>query len=612
MRIRTFNLLAQNEAEDYTLKNCPLVIDGSNFFYNAYKDSGLPFALGCECDKYEDYIRERLSMFEKANVTCYFLFKGGISDIHANIAKHANTSQAKNYNPMQKDMFIEPIFSQDVCMQVLKQMGIKYTVCKMEVKKQCMALAHDLNCPIISYDIEYCFSNIPYILSNTLNLNEMNNEINCRLFRLNNFLDKKSLSKEKLVYFILLRDENLFPEDTFINLFRHINVNWSHFKRNETLIRWLSLQQTKKDILKTIFMFINKDMQKIFLEKEEAARAFVDPQLVVGIPMKYLKNDDIVTEIDDEQFEIAVCSGQVSRHYINLYTDNFIKYHSAIDDTESINAFFTALDIVKFVYVALTDETNNEFTIYDNEGDLNVIKIDRTLVSRSIWLTIMALKPKSSKNDIFLFLRKRYDEILQRIPDDAKLLLIALTYCAVKNNHFTHIEVFSVLLCYMMLRTSPEDGNEENVKEKTSKVGPLETEEEEEPDTLKAYDDFIAIALFSKYFEITDEELSIIFDRKILHPLVEFQYCLQHLNYLNSLCKERYKTTIYSKTFNGTFIYKILYKIKNEFNNKYNDFINNELKCAPGVTAYLLDIMSTFNDMKDLMARSLRMGKLSI
>ncbi|KAJ0184224.1 hypothetical protein K1T71_000647 [Dendrolimus kikuchii] len=592
MWIKTFNLLADQEAEIYKLKNCPVVIDGSNYFYNVYKDSGLPFAFGCECEKLADYIRDRLAMFESANVTCYFLFKGGINDIEANMKKKSVKPKARDYDPTQKDVIFDPLFTQDVCMQVLKEMGIKYTICKMEVKKQCIALARELNCPIISYDIEYCFSNVPYIMSNTLLVDESNSEIKCRLFRLNNFLDKYSLTKEKLVYFILLRDENMFPEGTFHRLFKYSNIRLSHFQRNICLLKWLSTHPTRDSILKTVFKFIDNNDRKVLLEKEDIARSFIDPQVDGGVQVKYLINDNYKKEPEDDCFEYDIASGRVPRHYINLYTANFIKYVSTIQDPDSRNAFLTSLDIVKFVHSMISKKQKNEFTVYDSDANSYIAKVDPYKYDEIDWTPDFKLTDKQITR---FFTNISFDPFLEHMPDDAKLLFIALTYCAVKNDNFTDNEVFSVLLSYIILKDTSDICTEDSTD-----VSP-EGNPVEKLNLITS--SLMATTVLSNYFELTDEKLIEVFDSKILHPLVEFQFCLQHLNYLNTFCGEPYKPTIYSKTYNGTFVYNILYDIKKQHENKYMDFVESNLKCAPGVIAFVSGIMESLNKIKDEIAR---------
>ncbi|KAJ0170473.1 hypothetical protein K1T71_013844 [Dendrolimus kikuchii] len=499
--------------------------------------------------------------------------------------KHSDTPKARDYNPTQKDVVFEPIFTQEVCMQVLKEMGVKYTVCKMDVKKQCIALAREFNCPIISYDIEYCFSGVPYILSNTLSVNESSSEIKSRLFRLNNFLDKYSVTKEKLVYFILLRDETMFPEGTFHHFFTCSDIRLSHYQRTICLLKWLSRQPSRFIIVKTVFQFIDENNEKIFLEKENEARSLIDPQIDVGVPVKYLKNDKYKKEPGDNGFEYDVAAGWVPRQYINLCIDKFIKYGSTIQDPDSRNAFFITLDIVRFVYSMTTYKEYNEFTVYDNDADSHIIKVDRDKDVKINWTSDFKLIHKDQFTHFFT--KKSFDPYLKLVPDDAKLLFIALTYCAVKNDRFTDNEVFSILLSYVILNNASDIYTEDATDELSSEDNPVE-----ELNIITSTDSLMATAVLSKYFEITDEKLLEIFDRKILHPLIEFQYCLQHLNFLNTFCRDPYKPTIYTAAYNPEIVERNKYETweKNDVFKANNIFENENFSMVlppPNVTGKL-------------------------
>lgn len=162
MRIRTFCKFIEIEAtQKHILNNSTVVIDGQNFFYSLYYKSGLQFVFGCESDKYAEYLRKYLGKFKKANVKCYFIFKGGHQDISTKFRKGTDCLDGREFVVGQVyDNIVLPIFMKDVYKQVLDEMGFDYSICEFEAKKECIAFAQKHNCPIMSYDIEYCFAGV--------------------------------------------------------------------------------------------------------------------------------------------------------------------------------------------------------------------------------------------------------------------------------------------------------------------------------------------------------------------------------------------------------------------------------------------------------------------
>ncbi|XP_026333157.1 uncharacterized protein LOC113240144 [Hyposmocoma kahamanoa] len=178
-------------AERYiTLRDCEVVIDGQSFFYQLYRVSGLQSMFGCESDKYAQFLRNYLSKFKKANVKCYFFFKGGHEDASKMWNKNNphKTEQFKIGKTAVGNVDCKPlIFTKEVYEQVLEEMHFDYVICQYESKRECIAFAQTRNCPIISYDIEYGFSGVPYISANPHSKEHLNMP-RCKVFTLDNLM----------------------------------------------------------------------------------------------------------------------------------------------------------------------------------------------------------------------------------------------------------------------------------------------------------------------------------------------------------------------------------------------------------------------------------------
>ncbi|CAB3233172.1 unnamed protein product [Arctia plantaginis] len=71
-------------------------------------------------------------------------------------------------------------------------------------------------------------------------------------------------------------------------------------------------------------------------------------------------------------------------------------------------------------------------------------------------------------------------------------------------------------------------------------------------------------------------------------------YCLLHMNYLNTLCGSPFMTTKYHETFNGTFIYKLL---KDMDGGDEKEFIAELFKTAPSVLTFVNKLISTYEKL---------------
>ncbi|KAI8421925.1 hypothetical protein MSG28_009845 [Choristoneura fumiferana] len=97
MRIRTFcKFIEVNELEPIVLQNSTVVIDGMNFFCRCFVESQLPSQFGCESHRFANYLRKYLAMFKKANIKCYFVFKGGHQYVE-DMEKFVNAEEMKKF-----------------------------------------------------------------------------------------------------------------------------------------------------------------------------------------------------------------------------------------------------------------------------------------------------------------------------------------------------------------------------------------------------------------------------------------------------------------------------------------------------------------------------------
>ncbi|CAG9786566.1 unnamed protein product [Diatraea saccharalis] len=606
MRIRRFWKIIENELKPHELENCNVVIDGQNFLYNLYEKARFPYEFGCESDKYADYLRKTLGIFKKANIKCYFLFKGGRGNNERRKDKVDNPQTTQNTTTK---VFTLPIFAKEIYKQVLDEMDFDYVVCEFECKKQCIALAQKLQCPLISFDIEFCFSGVPYIPINhndkLLRYDDNTNSVRCEIFNYVDFIKKYHLNKVKLATFIVLTDESIFPEDHYKKIFDAINIKGNPHKRTEYLLHWLK-KRTNEDIKEILHKYLHSDEIDKFEGEKNNIIEFICKKELPAVPVDYLMNGKHIEFVENDPlwFEKGVASGYIALQYVNIYHWNIMDGSWCLEDPEAEDAMFLALNIIKYAFNLLTNFSKKEFQFRNNKQKIIIINTaDENSIPKPSYKAIQSPFENGWGQIKALGLFEHFLEnsmptadfsVLNAVPEDARLLIIALVYFSQQKSVDTTVDVCGVLLSYVILSIVAEKSTSSNNINHELVPRPYMDHFTDE-NLVTEMDSDIAKDAMNKYFytDSTPEKLATIFDEKMIHPLIEFQHCLQCLNFLNKLCGSPYKDTIYSRTYNGTFVYQVAHTIHHKYSSKAKDFVEKELSPAATVLAF-------FNGLKDV------------
>lgn len=610
MRIKYFTKIIFNEAADaHKMQNCEVVVDALNFFYSLYTLSGLQSEYGCESDKYAQYLRSYLGKFKEANVKCYFFFKGGHEDPSRmwNKNKQDKSQQFEMGKTIIKDVVdIKPlIFTNEIHIQVLEEMDFDYVVCQYESKRECVAFAQKRKCAILGNNIEYGFSGVPYIPAN--NFSQEFDIAQCRVFTLDNFMRKFKINKEELAIFIVLTDEYIFPENQFQKLIEAKNIYPlpNHFKLYD-ILKWISRVKSQC-ALNDIFRYVTPEVKKTFLKRIKEVMAFIGRQEKPGLPSQYLENkmNLLFVKNDPRWFEKGVVTNAVAIPYVNLYRWNKCPGSWSNADNDAPDALLISLDIIKYALGLLSNFSKNGLKFVH---ETSTFTMDETSVKMSShfrkpnytaiespfengWSQLRSL---GFFEHFLTETLPMFDfTILERVPKDARLLFIALVYFSHKNGkrgfHFIN-EVCSVLLSYMVVNILSELECTDPVDRGHASGSVLDTTTK---DSIEDQDKVIAKRNLAKFLDQVPE---VKVDHRRIHTMVEFQYCLLHLNFLNNLCGRPYQSTVYSKTFNGTLVHRILFSLEKQ-NVDTLAFLENKLNKAPTVLAFWNRLIGDFKEI---------------
>lgn len=574
MKIKGFSKLVKDNLKEHKLKDCDVVIDGQNFFYNKYSDSKLPYVYGCESDRYAEYLRNYMSIFDKANIKCYVIFKGGHRDINK---KHEHPG-GYNYFWGQKDIVL-PIFMKEVYKQVLDEMDIEYSISEFEAKDEVIAFAHTKKCCIISNDIEFCFSGEPYVPYDTIEFDPGTNSINCGLFVLDDFLLKYRLNHDKIAIFVTLTDTTIFDETYFEKLLKRMKM--LNRNKNILLLQWLAKTSTQ-GALNAIKNSLEVHQNRFLQELQNVRNRY--EKKICRVSASYLLHKDILTTDNDLRwFEKGVTLGHIAIPYINLYYSNIMVGSWAIEGKDSEDSLYFSMEIIKYAYNLLTNFEKNEFQFKDKHQVTHTIGTTNAIVKKPQYVNFSpfengwegALKTQRLFEHFLESTMPGFNfDHLKLLPEDARLLVIALIYFSHNKAEDVTDIVHSVLLSYTMLRVTAIQNSS----------------------TFMKADIDAARRELAQFFHITPLEAEDIYDEKLLYPLVQFQFCFIHLNYLNKLCGRPYVPTVYHLTYNGTFVYKVLFAAKD--NGQGAKFISQKLGCAPSLLSFYESVYKVFEETK--------------
>nr|XP_021192733.2 uncharacterized protein LOC110377991 [Helicoverpa armigera] len=583
MRIIQFpNVVAKEESKTYHLKNCDVVIDGQNFFYETYEKSGLNFIFGCDSNEYATCIKKQLAQFKKANVKCYIVLKGGDSDIEQKIKKYTHVELDANCE------YVPPTLMKDSLADAFSELGVRHGYCVTEAKEDCVALARKLRCPVISFDIEYCFRKAAYIPSTTLKFNAVTNSIECRQYKLEEFLLKHSLTEGKLALFAALSDERVFPSGSFDPLFEKWGVSSQYYPtRHKNVIAWLSSHTEDRARSDISTVLTNEDEKNAFWSNYE--KILKNMQHVEGTyTTEYLLNHNNlkIVKQDPDWFEKGVILKHVPVIYVNLYKWGVIE-GTKVPEDRSRDLLLLSIDIVRYAYNLLKNYNGESFRLYqdaDNfieidseDGNIGLPKYEcRVCVFENGWDGVKRLK----LFEHFLSENGIDTTLLSQVPSDAAILIIALVYYARKRqmeNIDVTAEVTARLLSYVIINVVINKSSHKMQKYNLNNEDCLE-----------------AKLATEKYFQTSHDENSRIFDKQAVSRLLELDYCLQQMNNLHTLCGQPFEPPCFIKSHNGTFIYKIYLESREE---NCEQFLNRLLEKAPSVLSFVKKLVKAYENI---------------
>lgn len=542
----------KNLSSLHCLEKCELIIDGDSFFRNSYKHSNCQFVLGPDCDRYADFIINKLSLFIDNLVKCYVIFSGGTKhDIARRKAIHERIINDRDFARIDMAQYFEPLFISDVQKLVLDEMDIKYFVCEYDSLEAIVALGRKLKCPVLTNNIEYSCFGVSCIMPNSLYKHE--GVLNCTIYKHKAVKDAIGVYDKMPILLALLNESSDYLEKLALRI---ENGDSNDIKM---VIRYVK-QKKEATVVHTVVESIeDEDQIKVFKEVYEKIKTIYLYPLCTLV-LKYFQRDRAhgLFKDDKKWFAKGVSNGRIAVPYINLKRKSVITGSLLMNESNRPDALLAAIEIIAYSHCILKNSNHSTLYLIGREGKKSSVKEvksfwDKDISNRDIFTKHRVgkkLKLLTKEPEVFeQFLNEvlsgyDYKNPLKTVPDECWILILTLVYYVLNKNKDFINGAYCILLSYIML------GPASRLVSKLKKIN----QSSSVSNTAKE-----AVAFYNGLeFLFKPVDLRRNYNSTIVHNLSEFQHCLQHMNYLNKLCGEKFPCTAYHDTYNATFIYNAL------------------------------------------------------
>lgn len=286
-------------------------------------------------------------------------------------------------------------------------------------------------------------------------------------------------------------------------------------------------------------------------------------------------------------FADGVRNNIIPKPYVNLFTLHLYLCAPQAEDYTDEDAFLCNLPILRYGFDILTNYSHEHCVYVSRQKDCMYQRIfvgREYSIPRPLEVPFEELSDEQLNSYFHHFLKEKLPALdlvdICLLPADFQLYMIAIIWW-VSNCNVPLVNIHSLFICYIMLEVIDEKtgsfrgpkyfSNQYSKKIEELKRNVTGTDNVDDDLFLNKnkvqYEDcLIAANSLLKHFEIDDtiRKKPKSYDIRRMHSFAQFQCCLLQFNCLNTLCRNPFKSTKYSKCFNGTFVYNIALKLENK------------------------------------------------
>ncbi|XP_018422610.1 PREDICTED: protein asteroid homolog 1 [Nanorana parkeri] len=368
----------RNFFNNVQMRNTKLIIDGNNLYYNLYFDSGLDLVHGGDYDAFTDMLNKFFESLAMCNIQAYVLFDGGcdISDKKLETLKQRFRDKIKMAEKLStgKGGSLIPLLIRQVCLQALRKLNVPFVQCFSEADREIVALANSWNCPVLTFDSDFCIYDIKagYCPQNAFqwkNIGTMKESHECYIpahsFSAQRFCSYfNNLNMSLLPLFAVLSGNDYISLPALEIFFSRVHLpigNISHSGRKHVriqgLLHWLSRFADVEEAVESVLNYLNlKDRESV---RELLYSAMEEYNLYDTVNLEQFFDGGLYVSPTAVQLNLpdwvqgALAKGVLSPLLSDALVLRRVFLHVQVEDFRRMTAHFIAQPIRKVIYALL-------------------------------------------------------------------------------------------------------------------------------------------------------------------------------------------------------------------------------------------------------------------
>lgn len=612
--LSTYILKKPNMMINYdVLPNSTVVIDGDAMARSLFlKIPNYNTCFGGDYDIYAEVIDNFLNMLELCKITPYVIFNHSPSEEEVPI-KHdlmkMKIDRINNIKSTNED--IMPLFLEEVCKSIVQKKMLPMVLCSNNSQQEIVAIAKQLDCPVISQNSDFFIFNITYIpfycdiersefnlviytkltTNAETNKRDCNRFVRCKMFSQENFLSYTGLSTDMLpVLTLFLKDDNRVNFSEICGIFNNVAhrglfiekiIGFLNGKNSEIVLEEIRMQIKGHSIDEVI----TKRLSHYECKKSKF--------------LNYLLFQSIDESLESTYFEKMPheCLQKFIQHYyyyniMELFLLDKFYPKPLVEDASKPNSHLICFPIISAIHKILKHDTVTQIMFYGRVGNLFAeVHIPSCNKDLPHFKDIQGMK-SNTRLQLFLEILNIEKDFIENFvipfPESWHIFLISLKYLtlnsSVKSTFISSLFLFKIVASVIdekLLRIRSFSQLEKYEINFIDNEQVLNANGFELLDKISRSDCLAAIRRLIPFFRVTREleEDFTLFDKHLVHCMSEFQACLFNITMLNDVLNRPYKRCEIWNCYNGTFIYNIF----NELENEKKDFVYNLLKDSPTI-----------------------------
>ncbi|KAG8572778.1 hypothetical protein GDO81_012161 [Engystomops pustulosus] len=405
MGIQGFMSFVCSESDFFSqvkVNNTKLIIDGNNLYHTLYFDSGLDLVHGGDYDKFTDVLHKFFESLSLCNIQAYVVFDGGcdISDKKLETQKQRIRDKIKMAQSLAdgKGGSVLPLLSREVCIQVLRDLKVPFVQCFSEADREIVALANLWDCPVLSFDSDFCIFDLKagyypqksFQWKNIISIKETQEcYISARCFSAQKLCRVyNNLNIVLLPFFAVLTGNDYISLPALETFFSKIHLpvgNSNHSRRRHArihgLLNWLSTFSDVEEAMENVLNYLRaKDrdsvrrllysaMEEYSLDKTVNLEQFFLKGLYVSPTAVKLKVPEWV--------QIALSRGQLPPLLSDVLVLRRVFLHAQVEDIKKASAHFITKPVRILIYALLLNSSHDSQPESQRQKELYVNEFDR-------------------------------------------------------------------------------------------------------------------------------------------------------------------------------------------------------------------------------------------